>query len=270
MPGAGAARGARAPASAAPTCTSRPASIRAAPPVTMGHEVCGRRGGRRRRRGRGAGRRARRLRDVLLAPAARASSAATGARTCARAALDRLVRRRRLRRAGRGAGARASTAIPDWLDEHAAALTEPLACVCQCLCDPPAVTAGDRVLVTGPGPDRPARRAGRAGAGRRRARRRPAAPTRRGWRSREQLGLATAHAAPDAGERLRRGRSSARAAAGRRAACLEAAGRGGALRAGRRVREARDRAARPRLREGARRDARGSPRRRAPGGGRWR
>ncbi len=29
---------------------------------------------------------------------------------------------------------------------------EPLACVCHCLCDPPAVTAGDEVLVTGPGP----------------------------------------------------------------------------------------------------------------------
>ena len=42
--------------------------------------------------------------------------------------------------------------IPDWLDEHAAALAEPLACVCHCLMDPPAVTAGDRVLVTGPGP----------------------------------------------------------------------------------------------------------------------
>jgi L-iditol 2-dehydrogenase len=42
--------------------------------------------------------------------------------------------------------------IPDWLDEHAAALTEPLACVCQCLCDPPTITTGDRVLVTGPGP----------------------------------------------------------------------------------------------------------------------
>jgi len=42
--------------------------------------------------------------------------------------------------------------IPDWLDEHAAALAEPLACVCQCLLDPSAVGPGDRVLVTGPGP----------------------------------------------------------------------------------------------------------------------
>jgi L-iditol 2-dehydrogenase len=42
--------------------------------------------------------------------------------------------------------------IPDWLDEHAASLAEPLACVCHCLCDPPLVSAGDRVLVVGPGP----------------------------------------------------------------------------------------------------------------------
>ncbi|MGH9313580.1 MAG: zinc-dependent alcohol dehydrogenase [Vicinamibacterales bacterium] len=41
---------------------------------------------------------------------------------------------------------------PDWLDEHAAVLVEPLACVCHCLFDPPRVTVGDRVLVTGPGP----------------------------------------------------------------------------------------------------------------------
>ncbi len=42
--------------------------------------------------------------------------------------------------------------IPDWLGEHAAVLAEPLACVCHCLLDPPIVSAGDRVLVTGPGP----------------------------------------------------------------------------------------------------------------------
>jgi L-iditol 2-dehydrogenase len=42
--------------------------------------------------------------------------------------------------------------IPDWLDVHAAALAEPLACVCQCLFDPPVVTPGDRILVVGPGP----------------------------------------------------------------------------------------------------------------------
>jgi L-iditol 2-dehydrogenase len=42
--------------------------------------------------------------------------------------------------------------IPDWLGEHAAALSEPLACVCHCLLDPARVTEGDDVLVTGPGP----------------------------------------------------------------------------------------------------------------------
>jgi L-iditol 2-dehydrogenase len=42
--------------------------------------------------------------------------------------------------------------IPDWLDEHAAVLLEPLACVTNCLLDPPKVAEGDRVLVTGPGP----------------------------------------------------------------------------------------------------------------------
>jgi L-iditol 2-dehydrogenase len=41
---------------------------------------------------------------------------------------------------------------PAWLDAHAGALVEPLACVCHCLCDPSTVNAGDRVVVTGPGP----------------------------------------------------------------------------------------------------------------------
>jgi L-iditol 2-dehydrogenase len=42
--------------------------------------------------------------------------------------------------------------LPAWLDEHAAPLAEPLACVCHCLCDPSAVVPGDQVLVTGAGP----------------------------------------------------------------------------------------------------------------------
>lgn len=41
--------------------------------------------------------------------------------------------------------------IPDWLDEHAASLSEPLACVCNALCDPSVISPGDGVLVTGPG-----------------------------------------------------------------------------------------------------------------------
>jgi L-iditol 2-dehydrogenase len=42
--------------------------------------------------------------------------------------------------------------LPEWLDDHAAALMEPLACCCNSLCDPAAVEPGDRVLVLGAGP----------------------------------------------------------------------------------------------------------------------
>ena len=42
--------------------------------------------------------------------------------------------------------------LPDWLDERAAALLEPLACGCNSLFDPAVVEAGDTVVVTGPGP----------------------------------------------------------------------------------------------------------------------
>jgi L-iditol 2-dehydrogenase len=43
--------------------------------------------------------------------------------------------------------------LPEWLDVEAAALCEPLACVCHSLLEPaPVVRAGDEVLVVGPGP----------------------------------------------------------------------------------------------------------------------
>jgi L-iditol 2-dehydrogenase len=43
--------------------------------------------------------------------------------------------------------------VPDWLDGRAAALCEPLACVCHSVLEPEAaVRAGDSVLVVGPGP----------------------------------------------------------------------------------------------------------------------
>lgn len=42
--------------------------------------------------------------------------------------------------------------LPDWLDERAAALLEPLACGCNSLFDPAVIEPGDRVIVTGPGP----------------------------------------------------------------------------------------------------------------------
>ena len=41
--------------------------------------------------------------------------------------------------------------VPEALADAAAALCEPLACVCQSLLDPPAIMPGDRVLVVGPG-----------------------------------------------------------------------------------------------------------------------
>lgn len=41
--------------------------------------------------------------------------------------------------------------VPSQISANAAALSEPLACVCQSLLDPPRVQAGDEVLVIGPG-----------------------------------------------------------------------------------------------------------------------
>lgn len=41
--------------------------------------------------------------------------------------------------------------LPDWLDDHAAALLEPLACVCNSVLDPGRVQSGDEVLVSGVG-----------------------------------------------------------------------------------------------------------------------
>lgn len=41
--------------------------------------------------------------------------------------------------------------IPDWVGEHAAALAEPLACVCNAMLDPNAVNPGDRVVIVGAG-----------------------------------------------------------------------------------------------------------------------
>ncbi len=41
--------------------------------------------------------------------------------------------------------------LPETVGDHAGALTEPLACVTNCLFDPPIIDAGDRVLVVGPG-----------------------------------------------------------------------------------------------------------------------
>ncbi|MET9019202.1 alcohol dehydrogenase catalytic domain-containing protein [Actinopolymorpha sp. NPDC004070] len=42
-------------------------------------------------------------------------------------------------------------ALPEWLGEYDGVLSEPLACIAQCLMEPPVVSAGDKVFVTGPG-----------------------------------------------------------------------------------------------------------------------
>lgn len=41
--------------------------------------------------------------------------------------------------------------IPDWLDAHVAAMSEPVACVCNSVLDRSDLREGDEVLVTGPG-----------------------------------------------------------------------------------------------------------------------
>jgi L-iditol 2-dehydrogenase len=41
--------------------------------------------------------------------------------------------------------------VPENVSDYAAALCEPLACVCRCLLDPAVINAGDNVLVSGPG-----------------------------------------------------------------------------------------------------------------------
>ncbi|HEV8461074.1 MAG TPA: alcohol dehydrogenase catalytic domain-containing protein [Gaiellaceae bacterium] len=42
--------------------------------------------------------------------------------------------------------------VPDWVSDHAAALFEPLACVCQAMLGPSCIEPGDNLLVFGPGP----------------------------------------------------------------------------------------------------------------------
>jgi L-iditol 2-dehydrogenase len=121
------------------------------PPVTVGHEVCGR--------------------VASLGPGVDASW--DGARvvvetyfsTCGRCAMCRAGRgnmcaqRRSIGTHVDGGFAPRMLIpvgnlhrVPDGLPDAAAALSEPLACVCNALLDPPVIGAGDRVLVIGPGP----------------------------------------------------------------------------------------------------------------------
>jgi L-iditol 2-dehydrogenase len=41
--------------------------------------------------------------------------------------------------------------VPEWVGDAVATLSEPLACICNSMMDPPVVQAGDSVLVVGPG-----------------------------------------------------------------------------------------------------------------------
>jgi L-iditol 2-dehydrogenase len=121
------------------------------PPVTVGHEVCGE--------------------VAALGPGVAEDWA--GARvvvetyfsTCARCAMCRSGRpnmcaQRRSIGSHVDGGAAPRLAVPatalhrvpEWIDDAAASLSEPLACVCNALLDPPVVGAGDGVLVIGPGP----------------------------------------------------------------------------------------------------------------------
>src|SRR5215212_1702903 len=120
------------------------------PPVTMGHEVCG----------------------AVVETGAGVDAAWDGARvvsetyfsTCGRCRHCRAGRpnlcpdRRSIGTHVDGAFAESVVVpahglhrVPEALADAAAALCEPLACVCQSLLDPPAIVPGDRVLVVGPG-----------------------------------------------------------------------------------------------------------------------
>ena len=121
------------------------------PPVTMGHEVCG----------------------IVAEVGAGVAATWLGARvvsetyfsacgTCGHCRAGRqnlCLERRSIGSARDGAfapqvlvPAHGLHRVPDGLSSEAAALTEPLACVCHCLLEPPVVAAGDAVLVVGPGP----------------------------------------------------------------------------------------------------------------------
>ena len=121
------------------------------PPVTMGHEVCG----------------------IVAAVGEGVDDAWLGARVvaetyfftcqacewCLDGRINLCPERRSIGSFVDGAFARQVLVparnlhrVPDWLDDHAASLSEPLACVSHCLLDPPKVAPGDRVVVTGPGP----------------------------------------------------------------------------------------------------------------------
>jgi L-iditol 2-dehydrogenase len=125
--------------------------FRSWPPVTMGHEVCGT------VEQIGAG-----VDETLLSSRVVSETYFSTCGTCDHCRSGRVnlcLERRSIGSARDGAfaprlliPARGLHRVPNWLTDEAAALTEPLACVCNCLLDPPVISAGDAVLVTGPGP----------------------------------------------------------------------------------------------------------------------
>ena len=125
--------------------------FRSWPPVTMGHEVCG----------------------VVEQAGAGVDESWLGTRVvsetyfstcgvcehCRGGRINLCLERRSIGSAADGAfaprllvPARGLHRVPDGLPSEAAVLAEPLACVCNCLLDPPIVGAADEVLVVGPGP----------------------------------------------------------------------------------------------------------------------
>ena len=164
-------------------------------------------------------------------------------------ALDRLVRRRRVRPAGGGAGPRPASdpglaAGRGGGDDRAAGVRLPVP-VRPAGRHRRRSRAGDR-----PGPHRAARRADRPGAWAATCSCSACRPTPRGWRRRGSSASRQPKRLEPAGGVRRRRRVLGRRRWGRGLP----GGRGprGPLRAGRRVRQAGDRAARPRLRQGAR------------------
>jgi len=125
--------------------------FRSWPPVTMGHEVCGIVA----EAGEGVDRSWLGVRVVSETY----FSTCGACRQCREGRQNLCLDRRSIGSAQDGAfaaqvlvPAHGLHRVPDGLSSEAASLTEPLACVCHCLLDPPVVAAGDAVLVVGPGP----------------------------------------------------------------------------------------------------------------------
>jgi L-iditol 2-dehydrogenase len=125
--------------------------FRSWPPVTMGHEVCGVVS----ELGEGVGPEwlgARVVSETYF-------STCGVCEHCRSGRINLCLERRSIGSAVDGAfaprllvPARGLHRVPEWLPSEAAVLAEPLACVCNCLFDPPRVSPGDQALVVGPGP----------------------------------------------------------------------------------------------------------------------